>query len=58
MDAIANQVIGDPLERTVFDCRHKRLIQLCLRIAEMEKNLALALETTLLADLRQQQSLM
>jgi hypothetical protein len=58
MDAIANQVIGDPLGRTAFDHRLKRLLRLCLQIEVMQKNLAVALETAVLADLRQQQSLM
>jgi hypothetical protein len=58
MDAIANQVIGDPLERTVFDHRHKRLSQLCFRIEEMERNLASALSIAALADLGRQDSLM
>jgi len=58
MDAIANHAIGDSLGRTAFDRRLKRLLRLCLQIEVMEKNLALALETAVLADLRQQQSLM
>ena len=55
MDATANQVIGE-LERMVFESRHKRMLQLCSQIDEMEKYLGLALAIAVHADLRRQHS--
>ena len=54
MDAIADQVIGNPVERVVFEHRHKRLLQLCSQLDEMEKKLALALAVAANAGRRRQ----
>jgi hypothetical protein len=58
MEAIASQLIEDPLVGIVFELRRNRLLGLCLQIAEMERNLALTLEIASQADLRREAMLL